>query len=72
MAALVATAAAAIVGVWLTSARRRRSEDSDSTFVSRPMEEFHAPDIDDDTAAEIIRRARPSLEKARELSLQSR
>jgi hypothetical protein len=71
MAALVATAATAIVGVWLTNARRRRSQAFDPRFVSRPIEEFRVPDIDDDTAAEIIRRARPSLERARELSLQS-
>jgi hypothetical protein len=70
MAALIAAAVTAGLGVWFTNTRRRGSRPPDFSLPVRPFEEFRAPEIDDDTAAEIIKRARASLEKARELTLQ--
>ena len=69
-AALIAAAVTAALGVWFTNTRRRGSRTSDFSLPSHAFEEFRAPDIDDDTAADIIRRARVSLEKARQLTLQ--
>jgi hypothetical protein len=70
MAALIAAAVTAALGVWLTNSRRSRSRTSDFSFSARPFEGFRAPELDDDTAADIIKRARASLEKAREVMLQ--
>jgi hypothetical protein len=56
-AKLVAFAGFAALGMWLTSRNKRHK-------VNRP-----GPEIDDDAAAEIIRRALPSLERARALAV---
>ena len=67
---LAASSVAALV-VWFKHAyagarTARKSEESDE--FGQPAYTAHgAPDIDDDIAAEIIRRARPALERARDV-----
>ena len=61
--ALTAGSVAALAA-WIKHAYRPRVKDTDD-FVEA-VGDTDGIDIDDDTAAEIIRRARPQLERARE------
>ena len=64
----------AALGVWLTSSKRKQqtapaAEEAVDLEPETPPSPLHAEnvDIDDDSAAEIIRRAQPALERARKL-----
>ena len=66
--ALLGFFGAAALGVYIESRRARRA----SSGMLEPKSTVSVPnagriDIDDDAAADIIRRARPALERAREL-----
>jgi hypothetical protein len=66
--ALLGIASAAALGIYFKSRRPRRApsgvrEPKSSVSIRSPRR----IDIDDDAAADIIKRARPALERAREL-----
>lgn len=65
LAAFLSLVGAAALGAWFHTKTRRRAD-----VAGKDAGGLLAPDveIDDDTAAEIIRRARPALERAREIS----
>jgi hypothetical protein len=60
LAALFGIMGAAALGLWIN--KKRRAEPVLEMYGSQGLP---AIDVDDDTAAEIIRRARPALEHAR-------
>ena len=66
--ALAASSIAALAA-WIKHAYRPKVKEADdfSELTNRETAEF---EIDDDTAADIIRRARPQLERAREIVAQ--
>jgi hypothetical protein len=69
LTAIIAAAGIAAVGAWYKSRSRRRSTPVvDDEFADLELGREHPRriEIDDDTAAEIIRRAKPALEIARE------
>lgn len=66
--ALAASTAAALVA-WIKHAYRPKVKEVDE-FSELTMREMTGIEIDDDTAADIIRRARPQLERAREIVVQ--
>jgi hypothetical protein len=56
----------AALGMWLTGRLRKRPPLAEiPSEVETVPSSMSVPDIDDDTAAEIIRRAQTSLERAR-------
>jgi hypothetical protein len=61
-AKVVALLGFAALGTWIALRRTHRSASACRTVQS-------AVEIDDDTAADIIRRALPALERARELAI---
>ena len=69
--ALIAAAGLAAVGAWFkTKGRRKLLPRLEDEFGAEFALEPPAPvqvEIDDDEAAEIIRRARPALERARQV-----
>jgi hypothetical protein len=75
LTALLGVIGAASLGVWLRSRRRRKSpsypecelDESLPLTIAGNSQGLLPFNIDDDRAAEIIRRARPALEKAREV-----
>ena len=66
--ALLGIFSAAAMGVWIKLQRRAPTETLEpQRSVSRPnSKRLYSIQIDDDTAAEIIKRVRPSLERARQ------
>jgi hypothetical protein len=60
LAALFGIMGAAVLGLWINKTRR-----TETTPDMYGPEGLPVIDVDDDTAAEIIRRARPALEYAR-------
>lgn len=72
VALLGGVAAAAAVGRWMQM-RQRRLGDDVGMFQAEPdgnmpyLNHWASVEVDDDEVAEIIRRARPALERAREL-----
>jgi hypothetical protein len=63
--------AAAAVGAWLQNKKRRHSASIPDEWDSPATQDAHGLpmiDLDDDAAANIIKRARPALERARKLS----
>jgi hypothetical protein len=65
--ALAASSVAALAA-WIRHAYRPRVKEAADDFSELTKREPTGIDIDDDTAAEIIRRARPQLERAREIA----
>jgi hypothetical protein len=63
---ILAASSVAALAVWIRHAQRPRV-DADDDFPEFGAVDGDGLEIDDDTAAEIIRRARPELERAREL-----
>jgi hypothetical protein len=61
--ALLGIVGAAAVGIYFKWRRPRRA----SSDVSKPKRGRQRIELDDDAAADIIKRARPALERAREL-----
>ena len=68
LTALLGAVGAAAIGIYIESRRARRAV-SDGLEPGSPaaMRGAESIDIDDDTAADIIMRARPALERARAL-----
>jgi hypothetical protein len=66
--ALAASSVAALVA-WIKHAYRPKVKEADE-FSELPNGETGGIEIDDDAAADIIRRARPQLERAREIVAQ--
>lgn len=71
IAAALGVVSVAVLGTWWKAKRKLREL---APVPAAPVEEIQEEpasippiEIDDDTAAEIIRRARPALERAREI-----
>jgi hypothetical protein len=62
MAMIVGILGGAALVTWLNAGRRRSAANQSGVF------DMGSIDIDDDTSAEIIKRARPALERAREFA----
>jgi hypothetical protein len=67
--AILAASSVAALAAWIRRANRPRLNDGDG-FDDMGRIEDDSVEIDDDAAADIIRRARPELERARELTRQ--
>jgi hypothetical protein len=67
--AIVAAGSVAALAVWIRHANRPRLNNVDD-FGDIAQIDGEGVEIDDDAAADIIRRARPELERARELTRQ--
>ena len=67
MAALLGIVGAAAVSAWVHIKRRHHATSWVSSSVGHRSHGLLIVDIDDDTAADIIRRAKPELERAREV-----
>jgi hypothetical protein len=67
MAALLGIVGAAAVSAWVQIKRRHHATSWVSSSVGQRSHGLLIVDIDDDTAADIIKRAKPELERAREV-----
>ena len=67
LTALLGIAGAAAVGIYFKWRRPRRASDVLESKGSASIRSLRCVKIDDDAAADIIKRARPALERAREL-----
>ena len=69
--AILGISGAAALGIWIKVRRKRRASsgrlERHTSGYRGNLRRLSSIDIDDDTAAEIIKRARPELERARAL-----